>query len=71
MSTKAKKWLRAAGIRSLKTVAQTMVAMVPVGVTLTEVSWSAVIGTAVLAGILSILTSIAGLPEAKVGDDSE
>lgn len=65
MSTKTKKWLHAALIRSLKTVAQTMVAMIPVGVAVTDVSWSAVIGTAILAGILSILTSIAGLPEVK------
>ena len=65
MSDKAKKWTKAAGVRAIKTVAQTMVALIPVGVTVTEVSWSAVIGTAVLAGILSLLTSVAGLPEIK------
>lgn len=58
-----KKWLKAAGIRAIKTVAQTALAMIPVGVSVTDVGWAGVIGTAVLAGILSMLTSIAGLPE--------
>lgn len=71
MSTKTKKWLRAALVRSLRTAAQTMVAMIPVGVTVSEVSWSTVFGTAILAGILCILTSVAGLPEVKDGDDDE
>lgn len=65
MSDKTKKWIKAAGVRAVKTVAQTMVALIPVGVTVTEVSWAAVIGTAALAGILSLLTSVAGLPEIK------
>lgn len=71
MSTKTKKWIRAALVRSLKTMAQSMLAMVPVGVTVSEVSWSVVIGTAAIAGILSILTSVAGLPEVRVGEDDE
>lgn len=58
-----KKWIKCAGIRAVKTVAQTAVAMIPVGITVTEVSWGVVIGTAALAGILSLLTSVAGLPE--------
>ncbi len=58
-----KKWIRFAGIRAIKTMAQTAVAMIPVGITVTEVSWKVVIGTATLAGILSLLTSVAGLPE--------
>ena len=58
-----KKWLKAAAIRAVKTVAQTAIAMIPVGVSVSDVGWMAVIGTAVLAGILSMLTSIAGLPE--------
>lgn len=62
---KYKNWLKCAGIRALKTVAQTAVAMIPVGISVNEVSWGVVGGTALLAGILSILTSIAGLPEAK------
>lgn len=64
-----KKWLKAAGIRALKTVAQTAVAMIPVSVMINEVDWVTVGGTALLAGLVSILTSIAGLPELKGGED--
>ena len=59
------KWIKAAGIRAIKTVAQTAVAMIPVGISIAEVGWGAVIGTSVLAGIVSLLTSVAGLPEVK------
>lgn len=59
------KWIKAAGIRAIKTVAQTAVAMIPVGVSIEEVGWLTVLGTAVLAGIVSLFTSIAGLPEVK------
>lgn len=62
---KAIKWAKAAGIRAVKTVAQTALAMIPVGVSVTEVGWAGVLGTAVLAGVLSLLTSVAGLPELK------
>jgi len=65
MKTKVIKWMKAAGIRAAKTVAQTAVAMIPVGVSVTEVGWAAVAGTAALAGVVSLLTSIAGLPELK------
>ena len=61
-----KKWIKCAGIRAIKTVAQTAVAMVPVGININEIGWGTVIGTSVLAGILSILASVAGLPEEKV-----
>lgn len=64
-SEKTKKWLKAAGIRAAKTVAQTAVGMLPAAVTLSQVDWVTVIGTAALAGIASILTSVAGLPEIK------
>ena len=65
-------WLKAAGVRAVKTVAQTAVAMIPVGVSIEEVGWLAVLGTAALAGVCSILTSIAGLPEVKtVNDEGE
>lgn len=57
------KWFKAAGVRAIKTVAQTAVAMIPVGVTVTDVGWGTVIGTALLAGAVSLLTSVAGLPE--------
>ncbi len=63
----SKAWLKAAAIRAVKTMAQTAIAMIPVGVSVTEVGWYAVAGTAVLAGILSLLTSVAGIPEADDG----
>lgn len=58
-----KKWLKAAGIRALKTVAQTAVATIGTSVVLSEVNWAMVASASVLAGILSLLTSLAGLPE--------
>lgn len=62
----SKKWIEAAGIRALKTIAQTAAAMIPAAVTITAVDWATVAGTAALAGVLSILTSVAGLPEVDV-----
>ena len=58
-----RKWLKCAGIRAMKTIAQTMVALIPAGVTINAVDWKVVLGTSLLAGICSLLTSIAGLPE--------
>lgn len=58
-----KKWLKAAGIRSIKTISQTAVALIPAAVTITQVDWSVVAGSALLAGVVSVLTSVAGLPE--------
>ena len=60
-----KKWWKAAGIRAIKTVAQTAVATIGTTAMLSEVSWAAVGGTALLAGLLSLLTSVAGLPEVE------
>ena len=60
-----KKWWVAAGIRAIKTTAQSAVAMIPVAVSITDVDWLTVAGTACLAGIVSILTSLAGLPEVE------
>lgn len=57
------KWIKAAGIRAVKTVCQTAVAMIPAAVSITAVDWPTVIGTAALAGVISLLTSVAGLPE--------
>lgn len=65
MKTDFKKWVKAASVRAVKTVAQTAVAMIPVGISINEVGWGAVIGTSLLAGLVSILTSVAGLPEVK------
>ncbi len=60
-----KKWIKAAGIRALKTVAQTAVATIGTSVIMSDVNWVMVGSASVLAGILSLLTSIAGLPELK------
>lgn len=58
-----KNWVKAAGIRAIKTVAQTAVATIGTTAVMAEVNWVAVGSAAVLAGILSLLTSLAGLPE--------
>lgn len=58
-----KNWLKCAGVRAIKTVAQTAVAMIPVAVSISEVDWVTLAGTSALAGIVSLLTSVAGLPE--------
>jgi len=65
---KSKEWWKAAGIRALKTVAQTAIATIGTAAMLQEVNWIVVASASVLAGILSFLTSLAGLPEV---DDSE
>lgn len=61
-----KKWWKAAGVRAIKTVCQTAVAMIPAAVTISQVDWLTVAGSALLAGVVSLLTSLAGLPEVKV-----
>lgn len=58
-----KRWAKAAGIRALKTVAQTAVATIGTAAALGDVNWMLVVSASALAGILSILTSVAGLPE--------
>ena len=60
-----KAWIKAAGVRALKTVAQTAVATIGVSAAMDEVDWLFVGSASLLAGILSLLTSIAGLPELK------
>ena len=59
------KWWKAAGVRAIKTVAQTAVATIGASAVISQVDWLTVLSTSVLAGVLSILTSIAGLPEVK------
>jgi hypothetical protein len=61
-----KEWFKAALIRALKTVAQTAVSMITVGSAISEIQWGYVASVAVVAGVYSMLTSVAGLPE--VGD---
>ena len=65
---KNKEWWKAAGIRALKTVAQTAIATIGTAAMLQEVNWIVVASASVLAGILSFLTSLAGLPEVDHGE---
>ena len=61
----SKLWWKCAGIRALKTVAQTAIATIGTSVLISDVNWVAVVSASVLAGVLSMLTSVAGLPEVK------
>ena len=65
MKEKALKWIKAAGIRALKTAAQTAAAIIGVSALMQDVDWAVVGSTALLAAILSLLTSLGGLPELK------
>lgn len=60
-----KEWIKCAGVRAIKTMAQTAVSLITVGATMSEIDWVMVGSASLLAGILSVLTSIAGLPELK------
>jgi hypothetical protein len=60
-----KLWWKAAGVRAIKTVAQTAVAMIGTSVLIDEVNWLMVLSASALAGVLSLLTSVSGLPEVK------
>ncbi len=71
MSKKTKKWIKAAGIRSIKTIAQTAVATIGTSAAMGDVNWLMVGSASLLSGILSLLTSIAGLPEVEDGSDSD
>lgn len=59
------KWFKAAGIRAIKTMAQTAVALIGTNAFITAVDWKMIVSGAIMAGIVSVLTSIAGLPEVK------
>ena len=61
-----KTWFKAAGIHAIKTIAQTAVATIGTSAVLGDVNWVAVVSASVLAGVLSLLTSVAGLPEVEV-----
>lgn len=63
------RWFKAAGVRAIKTVAQTAVALIGTNsIGMTDVNWQAVLSAAVLSGIVSLLTSVAGIPEVSVDD---
>ncbi|MCI5499362.1 MAG: holin [Clostridiales bacterium] len=65
MSEQTKKWWKAAGVRAVKTMAQTAVATIGAAAVLSAVEWPVVVSASVLAGVLSLLTSVAGLPEVE------
>ena len=65
MNEKYAKWIKAAGVRAIKTVAQTAVATIGTAAVMGEVNWVMVGSASALAGVLSLLTSVAGLPELK------
>lgn len=65
---KFKKWIRCAGVRAVRTMAQTAVSTIGVATLIDEINWVMVLSTSALAGILSLLTSLSGLPELKEGD---
>ena len=65
MSDKTKKWIKAAGVRAVKTMAQTSVSLITVGNLITELDWVSIIGISATAGVVSMLTSVAGLPEVE------
>ena len=66
--TFTKEWAKCAAIRALKTIAQTAVSMITIGSALSEIKWGYVASVSVVAGIYSLLTSLAGLPEVESGD---
>ena len=64
-------WWKSAAVRSLKTICQSAVSLIPASVMITAVDWKVVVGTSLLAGVVSMLTSIAGLPEVKLQEETE
>ena len=67
---KWKSWLKAAGVRAVKTIAQTAVATIGTSALLSQVDWRMVISASILSGVLSLMTSVAGLPEVSDGAES-
>ena len=65
MSEKMVKWIKAAGVRAIKTVAQSAIGVIGAATIMGDVNWPMVLSAAVLSGIVSLLTSVAGLPEVK------
>lgn len=64
-----KTWAKAAGVRAVKTIAQTAISLIPASVMISAVDWRTVLGTAALSGVVSILTSLAGIPEVDENED--
>ena len=69
VSVDTKQWVKAAGIRAIKTMAQTAVSLISVGAVMSDVNWPMVGSAALVAGIISVLTSVAGIPEVQVKED--
>ena len=70
-SVDTKKWIKAAGVRAVKTMAQTAVAVIGTAAVIAAVDWKVVVSSSVMAGIVSILTSVAGIPEVQDSEESE
>lgn len=68
-SKNLKTWVKCAGVRTVKTMAETFVAMVSTAVVIAEVDWKYVVSATILSGILTVATCIKGLPEVKVNED--
>lgn len=66
-----KEWIKCAGIRAIKTIAQTAVALISVGTVMSDINWVQVGSASLLSGILSLLTSIAGLPELEAKEETK
>ncbi len=69
ISDKTKAWLKAAGMRAVKTIAQTAIATIGTAAVIASVDWRMVVSASLLAGVLSLLTSVAGLPEVSTDDN--
>lgn len=65
VSVSTKKWVKAAGIRAVKTMAQTAVGVIGAGTVISSVDWKMAVSAAVVAGVVSVLTSVAGIPEVE------
>jgi hypothetical protein len=68
VSVDTQKWIKAAGIRAIKTMAQTAVAVIGTAAVVSAVDWKMAVSASVVAGVVSLLTSVAGLPEVKDGE---